>query len=124
MRYAGPHDPADEHGLGIEATQVFPALGPEPPRRTRLNQWVIAAASLTGAVAAYIAFTTAGVPARPMPSPFTPVTAAQSSPGGAAPRTPRAGTPDSRGAAASQASRLPVNCATPLPGPRSLGCAR
>jgi hypothetical protein len=151
MRHAGHHDLPDEHDLGIEATQIFPALGPEyerpsrnsagqapvmrpawdqgrpaPPPRMRLNHWVIAAGSITAAVAAYVAFATAGVPARPMPSPFAPAATTQLSPGGATPRTPR-GVSDgkanisdtqgaSRGAAASQASRLPANCATPLAG--------
>jgi hypothetical protein len=131
MRHAGHHDPPQDYDLGSEATQIFPALGPDqqrqerratdplgqtrvrpqpwdqgrphPPRRTRLSNWVIAAGCFTGAIAAYVAFATAGVPARPMPSPFAPVNSqsSQSSPGG------------------SQASRLPGNCATPLPGPRS-----
>ena len=116
MRHAGHHNPPQEYDLGIEATQAFPALVPEyerparggawdqgrpgPPRRTRLNHWVIAAGCLTGAIAAYVAFATAGAPARPMPSPFAPATHH------------------------AVVSRGAVNCATPLPGPRSAGCAR
>jgi hypothetical protein len=115
MRHAGHHEPPQEYDLGIEATQIFPALGreherpagrawdqgrPDPPRRMRLNHWVMAAGCLTGAIAAYVAFATAGAPARPMPSPFAPVTHH------------------------AVVSRGTVNCATPLPGPRSDGCAR
>lgn len=39
----------------------------------RPDRWVIAIGSITGAVAVYVAFTTATAPARPMPSPFGPV---------------------------------------------------
>lgn len=91
MRHADHYDPPREYDLGIEATQVFPVLQ-GPPRRTRLNHAVIAAGCLTGAIAAYVAFATAGVPARPMPSPFAPVTTQSSS------------------------GVRPANCAAPLPG--------
>jgi len=42
--------------------------------RMRPDRWIIAVGSITGAVAVYVALTTAGVPARPMPSPFAPAT--------------------------------------------------
>jgi hypothetical protein len=74
--------------------------GRERPSRERLSRmrpdrWVIAAGSITGAVAVYVALTTAGVPAKPMPSPFTPAT--------------------TQGAPARSASQAPVTCVTPGP---------
>jgi hypothetical protein len=48
--------------------------GRKRPSRMRPDRWVIAVGSITGAVAVYVALTTAAVPARPMPSPFAPAT--------------------------------------------------
>ena len=67
----------------------------ERPSRMRPDRWVIAVGSITGAVAVYVALTTAGVPARPMPSPFAPAT--------------------TQGAPAHPASKAPVTCVTSGP---------
>jgi hypothetical protein len=76
---AGP--PAGQTGKG--------PTGRERPSRMRPDRWVIAIGSITGAVAVYVALTTAGVPARPMPSPFTPASTqgAPARPGPASPVT-------------------------------------
>ena len=81
------------------------------PSRMRPDRWVIAVGGITGAVAVYVALTTAGVPAKPMPSPFTPATT-QLSPGGAngvSPRTPGQGAP------ARPAPQASVTCVIPGP---------
>jgi hypothetical protein len=78
---AGP--PASQAGV------IRPGQGPagrERLRRMRPDRWVIAVGSITGAVAVYVALTTAGVPARPMPSPFAP--AATQAPAHPASKTP------------------------------------
>lgn len=86
---------------------------PRRPARRRPDRWVIAIGSVTAAVAVYVAFTTAAVPAKPMPSPFAPATT-QSSPApgaanGVSPRTPGQGAP------ARPASKVPVTCVTSGP---------
>jgi len=77
--------PAREHPAGRERLA-----------RMRPDRWVIAIGSITGAVAVYVALTTAGIPARPMPSPFTPATTQS-------------------GAPAHPASKSPVTCVTSGP---------
>jgi hypothetical protein len=67
----------------------------ERPSRMRPDRWIIAVGSITGAVAVYVALTTAGVPARPMPSPFAPAT--------------------TQGAPAHPGSTTPVTCVTSGP---------
>lgn len=84
---------------GASQPRSRPAGRERSPRaqlsRMRPDRWVIAIGSITGAVAVYVALTTAGVPARPMPSPFTPAT--------------------TQGAPAHPASKPPVTCVTPGP---------
>src|ERR1051326_8098720 len=70
MGYADHGDSLDDYEPGIEGTRVFPAMAPasrerarrerawrERAWRMRLDRWVIAAGSITGAVAVYVAFT-------------------------------------------------------------------
>jgi len=70
-------------------------LSRERLSRMRPDRWIIAVGSITGAVAVYVALTTAGVPARPMPSPFAPAT--------------------TQGAPAHPGSTTPVTCVTSGP---------
>jgi hypothetical protein len=90
-----------------------PALGRRPrrPSRRRPDRWVIAIGSIAGAVAVYVAFTTAAVPAKPMPSPFAPATT-QLSPAGANGASPGIA---GQGAPGRPASKVPVTCVTPGP---------
>jgi hypothetical protein len=83
---------------------------PRRPARRRPDRWVIAIGSITGAVAVYVALTTAAVPAKPMPSPFAPA-ATQPSP---APGAANGASPG-QGAPARPASKVPVTCVTPGP---------
>lgn len=86
---------------------------PRRPARRRPDRWVIAIGSITGAVAVYVALTTAAVPAKPMPSPFAPATTQPSpAPGAANGASPRA---PGQGAPARPASKAPVTCVTPGP---------
>jgi hypothetical protein len=88
-----------------------PERRPRRPSRRRPDRWVIAVASIAGAVAVYVAFTTAAVPAKPMPSPFAPATTQRSSGGANGVST----APPGRGAPARPASKVPVTCVTPGP---------
>ncbi len=91
--------------------RAAPARRPRRPSRRRPDRWVIAVGSIAGAVAVCVAFTTAAVPAKPMPSPFAPATT-QQSPGRANGVSPRA---PGQGAPARPAPKVPVTCVTPGP---------
>jgi hypothetical protein len=86
----GRYAQAGSYPAGFPASQALampPVRGQgrrERLRRMRPDRWVIAIGSITGAVAVYVAFTTATAPARPMPSPFAPV-ATHSAPASAIP---------------------------------------
>jgi hypothetical protein len=71
--YAWASGPSNTNNASETSILINPNDPADPnPRRMGPERWVIAAGTVVGLVAAFIAFTAGGTPSHAMPSPFTP----------------------------------------------------